>query len=61
MTPGRLSKAVDRAAEAGHDRFYNIGPSTSDLGLIFQPENEKQEWREVVMAILAVLAEEGVS
>lgn len=50
MSPKQYLDALNAAAEATHDRFYHLSPSTSDMGLMFCPEREKQEWREAFTA-----------
>lgn len=57
MTPAEMLRRLDAAAEAAHDRWYNVGPGTSDMGLLFGTAEEKQEWREVVLAALAAYEE----
>lgn len=59
MNPARLSKLLDAAAEAAHDKFYDITAATSDMGLAFEDERTKQNWREVVIAALAAVEKES--
>lgn len=66
MTPAdvarlsKMSKILDAAAEAAHDRHYGITAATSDMGLAFEDERTKQNWREVVIAVLAAVEKESV-
>ena len=57
MTPKHFMAAIDAAAEAAFDRFYEIGPATSDMGYMFEDAKTKQAWREVVVAALKALEE----
>ncbi len=50
-----LAKAIDVAAEAAHDRFYEIGPGLSDLGYAFADERTKRAWRDVVAEVLQAI------
>ena len=50
-----LYRSIEAAAEAAHDRFYEIVPETSDLGYAFADESTKRAWREVVLEIIKTL------
>lgn len=52
-----MARALQAAAEAAHDRFYHIDAAHSDMGLAFETEHCKSEWREVVLAALVALEE----
>ncbi len=53
----KLVKQIDSAAEAAYDRFYEIGPDTSDMGYAFQDERTKRAWREVAIEVLKSVGE----
>ncbi len=53
----RHTRAIEAAAEAAHDRHYEIGPSMSDLGYAFADERTKQSWRELVLDVLRTFGE----
>jgi hypothetical protein len=55
MDPARLKRAMNRAAEAAHDKLYNIGPGTSDMSLAFETAEVRHTWREVVLAAICAL------
>lgn len=55
MTPKAFTQAIEAAAEAAHDRFYEIAPDMSDLGYMFADERTKRAWREVAVAVLQAL------
>lgn len=57
MNPARMAKALQAAAEAAHDKFYDIGPACSDMGLAFEPESTQRLWREVALAAIVALEE----
>jgi hypothetical protein len=57
MTPKQLTRALEAAAEAAHDRFYSIDAESSDLGYAFEDESTKRRWREVVLAALRELGD----
>lgn len=50
---------VESAAEAAHDRFYEITADTSDLGYVFTDERTKETWRDVAMAVLRAVSDAG--
>lgn len=49
-----LYDAIERAAAAAHDRFYEVDGSDvdKDLSYAYQTERIKRNWREVVIAVL---------
>lgn len=55
MTPKQFNAAIEAAAEAGHDRLYEITAEMSDLGYAFADERTKRHWREVALAMLQAL------
>jgi hypothetical protein len=57
VNPGKLARALNAAAEAAHDRFYHINAAHSEMGLAFETEHCKAEWREVVLAAIVALEE----
>ena len=54
-----LSAAIESAAEAAHDRFYEISADTSDLGYAFADDRTKATWRDVAMAVLRSVSDTG--
>lgn len=57
MNPGKMARALSAAAEAAHDRFYNVNAACSEIGLAFEDARTKAEWREVVLAAIVALEE----
>lgn len=55
MSPKRFNQAIEAAAEAGHDAYYEITPDMSDLGYAFESDKMKRAWREVALAMLKAL------
>jgi hypothetical protein len=55
MTPRQFNQALERAAEAAHDRFYEITAEMSDLGYAFADDRTKRHWREVAVVVLRSL------
>ena len=59
MNPHKMARALQAAAEAAHDRLYNINAACSDMGLAFEDARTQAEWREVVLAAIVALEEAG--
>ena len=57
MNPAKMARALQAAAEAAHDRMYDIGPACSDMALAFEPESTQQLWREIALAAIVALEE----
>lgn len=55
----RVYSAIETAAEAAHDRFYEIVVETSDLGYRFADERTKRAWREVAIEVLKAVGEQS--
>lgn len=52
----RAYAAIEAAAEAAHDRFYEVTADTSDMGYAFETEKTKRAWREVAVEVLKAVS-----